>query len=441
MARLLGLILLFWVPHVFAVPAYSSCPAGKFCSAPKWHAGNPADYRSSVDATLSAWLAWANATKYGGAEQWQSTGPCSLSSVIEYRCPLKSTKNGSVDNSFGFVTATCPTGSLISVAGAARCLTTEDKQCVAGIAGASTDLVNGSYCDPTGCVTEATTIVTPKGSRTAWVSTNRKCTTEAPAPSSAPQPPDEGSSAPTGSGPCPGGADVCPPSKGSCPKGTFATEVGGEALCVSTQPLKDEPAKTGQNNGPAASTGTSTKTTNTKTTTNPDGSTTTTETSSESKSGTEEKPNDMAGFCKENPEAAVCGDGGSWAGGCGSFTCGGDPVQCAQARAAAEIQCKLEIGGDDPNVSAGQSAVNGGATPNGHPRNDGETVNFSLGTMIDATPLFGSSGECIADKTVPMLGKTLTIPFSRMCTALELLGYAFLACCYLSAAYIVFRKA
>jgi len=372
----------------------------------------------------------------------QAAGCQSTSLVSATSCKVTCTSGWTTTQGIG---KTCPSGTLNHLGDAqapAGCyrLDAPAPTCVAGIQGASTDVVGGTYCDSGGCATTATTVVTPKGSRTVWLTTGERCNGEADAPPEAPTPPSSSPSAPAGTGPCPGGADVCPPAKGSCPKGTFATEVAGEALCVSTQPLKDEPAKTGQTNGPAASTGTSTKTTNTKTTTNPDGSTTTTETSSESKTGTEEKPNDMSGFCKENPEAAVCGDGGSWSGGCGAFTCGGDPVQCAQARAAAVIQCKLEIGNDDPNVSAGQAAVNGGATPNGHPRNDGESVNFSLGSMIDATPLFGSSGECIADKTVPMLGKTLTIPFSRMCTALELLGYAFLACCYLSAAYIVFGR-
>lgn len=160
-----------------------------------------------------------------------------------------------------------------------------------------------------------------------------------------------------------------------------------------------------------------------------------------STSGTETKTEPKEKFCADNPTSPLCKDSNSsFGGGCGAFQCEGDAVQCATARATQELLCATKVSDSDPALLAGQQAVNGGDRPAWHPRSQADSSTFSLASMLDTAPLFGTTGNCIADKTVPMLGKTLTIPFSRMCTALELLGAAFLASCYLGAAYIVFRR-
>lgn len=320
----------------------------------------------------------------------------------------------------------CPSGKEFD-SSSGQC---SDHKCVPGISGATSDLVNGKYCDSTGCVMETTTVVTPKGSRTVWLSSGAKCDGEAPAPSNAPSAPDSSASSPSGSGPCPGGADVCPPSKGSCPKGTFATEVGGSAVCVSTQPLSSESPKSNQTSGQAGSTGTSTKTTTTKTTNNPDGSTTTTETSSETKSGTESKPNDMAGFCKENPEAAVCGDGGSWSGSCAGFTCGGDPVQCAQAQAAWQLKCSMEVDASSKQVQDGNRAMGGGFT-NGDPTKGGEV---DVSSTFDTSERYAA--QCPADPSFTVWGRLVHVPLSEGCKWFSILGQAAVAVCALAGARI-----
>lgn len=160
-----------------------------------------------------------------------------------------------------------------------------------------------------------------------------------------------------------------------------------------------------------------------------------------SSSGSETKTEPQESFCKNNPQSPICKEGtdSSFGGSCGAFSCSGDAVQCAQARAAHELLCEVKLSDTDPNVIAGKTGASGGLVPGDHPGANGQTQAFALSSMLDSTPLFGTSGDCIADKTVPMMGQTLTLPFSRMCGALELLGNAFLAACFLAAGMIVFR--
>lgn len=260
----------------------------------------------------------------------------------------------------------------------------------------------------------------------------------------------------------PSGSD---PSPSTCSEGQVAYKgfVNGESKTVCGAATKSSStgaasgstssSTTTNNNGTQTttnSTGTSSKTTKT---TCENGQCTTTTSSSgttgggsgtsggTSSTGSETKTDTKENYCKDNPTSKLCTQtGNGFGGGCGSFWCEGDAVQCATARATQELLCKFDIASNDSNLAAGQSAAAGGTKPSGHPINEAEDKNFSLSSLVGVQPMFGASGQCIADKTVPMLGKTLTIPFSRMCTALELLGYAFLACCYISAAYIVFAK-
>lgn len=311
----------------------------------------------------------------------------------------------------------------------------DEVTCVAGIQGASSGDNAGSYCSA-GCVVQATTIVTPKGSRSVWMTSGEKCTSEPAAPPSAPPPVASGASAPGGTGPCPGGADVCPPDSKtkSCPKGTFATDVGGSALCVSMKPVGTEAPKTNQTTGGVSSTGTTTKTTTTKTTTNADGSTTTTETTNETSSGTESRPNDIASFCSENPESQLCGDTGSWSGGCtGGFTCGGDAVQCAQAQAAWKLACQMDTDPNSATSKLGAQAANGvnvgGDTSGG---------SVGLGSFDDSNPYAAS---CPADIHFSVAGQNMTIPFSTSCSWFQAVGYLFVAGACLMGLQIAFGGA
>jgi hypothetical protein len=67
-------------------------------------------------------------------------------------------------------------------------------------------------------------------------------------------------------------------------------------------------------------------------------------------------------------------------------------------------------------------------------------VAFSLPSMLDSSPLFGSSGGCPADFSFPYAGQSLVIPFSRMCDTLHMLGAIWMGLSYFFAAAIVFYR-
>lgn len=263
----------------------------------------------------------------------------------------------------------------------------------------------------------------------------------------------------------PGATSDSSPSPSACKVGDvpYTGTVNGKTVTVCGAPSKtsgtqtetttNSSSTTTNNNGTQTTSTTNTGDSKTTKTTCENGTCTTTTTSSSSSgggsgtsggsssSGTQTKTESQESFCKANPQALVCKqqDESSFGGSCGAFSCSGDAVQCAQARAAHDLLCEVKLSDTDPNVMAGKAAASGVLVPGDHPGANGQTQAFALSSMLDSTPLFGTSGDCIADKTVPMLGQTLTLPFSRMCGALELLGNAFLAACFLAAGMIVFR--
>ncbi|WP_230182087.1 virulence factor TspB C-terminal domain-related protein [Aquabacterium sp. CECT 9606] len=150
----------------------------------------------------------------------------------------------------------------------------------------------------------------------------------------------------------------------------------------------------------------------------------------------------MSDFCAANPKAAVCkgDDESQWGGACaGGFTCKGDAVQCAQAQASYDLSCSMKTDPQNSTVFAGNSAIGAGNRPDGHPANDAGVIPFQLSSMISSVPMFGSSGSCISDKTFTFVGSSYTLPFSSWCPYLQMLGAAFLASCYMAAAFIVFK--
>lgn len=172
-------------------------------------------------------------------------------------------------------------------------------------------------------------------------------------------------------------------------------------------------------------------TTTTTTTTNPDGSKTTT-------TGNETKPEDKDSFCKQNPTLSICKES-SISGSCAAVSCSGDAIQCAMAREQSKRNCEL-IDTETTLSSIGRTAANGG-DPADHPKNSQSSIAVNLSTMLDATPLFGSSNQCPADITITHDGRAFVLPFgSTLCPYLRLLGAAFLAACYLAAGFIVFGR-
>jgi hypothetical protein len=84
--------------------------------------------------------------------------------------------------------------------------------------------------------------------------------------------------------------------------------------------------------------------------------------------------------------------------------------------------------------------ADGNPHPNGHPRNDSETQSVDFAGQIDqGDPLGG--GSCPPDRqfSVSSFG-SVTIPFSRLCGPLGVVGNLAVAFALLAAAFIAFRQ-
>lgn len=170
-----------------------------------------------------------------------------------------------------------------------------------------------------------------------------------------------------------------------------------------------------------------TTTTTTTTTTTPTSGPPVT-TTSESRRETDKKT-----FCDENPNASVC-KVGKWSGDCDAPpACDGDAITCAIAAQTLKTACALSPKDDgerkafdDAKLTPAQvqEMVSGGAVNIG-------PASFATGNLL--------SGSCIQDRTVSVLGKSVSIPLSGVCPYLEMLGNALLAFSFVAAAVIVFR--
>lgn len=161
--------------------------------------------------------------------------------------------------------------------------------------------------------------------------------------------------------------------------------------------------------------------------------TTTNGTQTGSTTGTASK----GGLCEANPSNAQCGDGdGSFAGTCSAgFQCDGDAVQCAMAKKQHETSCALlENKTAESELYEAEKGKSGNVTEN-NPNNS--TQNIGSG-MFDYSSALGG-GACLADKSVTVMGQSISIPFSTVCPWLSILGNILVAVSSLVAMRIVTR--
>lgn len=240
------------------------------------------------------------------------------------------------------------------------------------------------------------------------------------------------------------------------PAGTCPGTVNGNPVDVPCTESGAKDTKVEVKTNPNGSTSVTTTTTNTTcngagacTTTTivngPGGTTTTTTTDTK------------AGHCASNPGSNVCGDGtggngngdgegdgeddedpSTFGGACGSFSCTGDAIQCAMAREQHQRNCELLV--NTSSLSDIGNAATTGTDPSDHPKNQAEQIAVDLAAAISSVPMFGGSGGCPSDVSMSVQGHSFSFPFSSLCPYLQLLGAAFLAACYLSAAFIVFKR-
>lgn len=159
-----------------------------------------------------------------------------------------------------------------------------------------------------------------------------------------------------------------------------------------------------------------------KTTANPDG-TSSVVTLSASK----------ATFCAENPTASVCKTTSFAAGDCNTPpVCDGDAIQCALAKQQKETLCALTKTSTESALYDSKKSLTGNQTGD-NPNN--ETVSLTSGSFDTSSAL--GSGSCIADKVVTVWGKSVSLPFSQVCSWLAVMGNILVSVSLLAAARIV----
>lgn len=264
---------------------------------------------------------------------------------------------------------------------------------------------------------------------------------------------------------------IKPPPGKSCPAGTVQAGVdsAGTPICMGTgtdpknappPPPKIESEKTEQKpDGSTVTTKTevtqnSDGSTTTKTTTvtkGPDGSTKTDVTMDTSNTPTGEKGKDESAkdnekydLCKQNPMLTICRNS-SVSGACGEVTCQGDAIQCATLRAAAAMECRTKKQEEDflkrPEIATGQQILDGNDPMKGaiDAALKGETVDFGSQNLDQSG--FVGGGSCLAPRTFTLLGHSVTVSFDSMCSNIQPLRYAILACAFIFAYLIVSRAA
>ncbi|MES2581344.1 MAG: virulence factor TspB C-terminal domain-related protein [Pseudomonadota bacterium] len=150
------------------------------------------------------------------------------------------------------------------------------------------------------------------------------------------------------------------------------------------------------------------------------------------------------GATGSNGGTAGGGSGGSgggssmFTGSCSTgFQCDGDAVMCAMARLQYATNCKMVEDYTDPRLQQVLTDMEKVGDRTGELPNSSKTV--LTAASFDSTDAFGGAGGCIQDMTVNVVGTSVTIPLSRVCSSLEMLGNVLLMVSFLLAARIVAR--
>lgn len=223
-----------------------------------------------------------------------------------------------------------------------------------------------------------------------------------------------------------------PPPPGMCPG-----EVNGVAVNV---PCKSTTSATTSSKSTTEG-GTTTEETKTRETTcTGAGSCTTTTTTNTTVGGvittkTETMTEPRGEFCASNPGASECGQQSTFGGSCQSnFTCTGDPVQCATARAVNDHLCRFKDLMDMPSdvQALAQSVLDGSHVEN--PRDS--AMQIDVGVFDQSDPL---SSACPGDIPVSLSGFSFVIPLSQACDWLQIIGNILVICSLFGATVFVLR--
>lgn len=176
-----------------------------------------------------------------------------------------------------------------------------------------------------------------------------------------------------------------------------------------------------------------TTTTTTTTTTTPAGGGTPT-TSTKTDSTTESKDS----YCQRNPNDQACKSTSSLSGGTDCVTpptCNGDAIQCAMVDQQWRTRCLFD---KQSTLSDLGNSVTSGNDPDAgkHPQLEANRTVVDMSTRIDSTP-FLTGGGALQDQVMPVNGRTVTIPLSKLNQYLVIVGNIFVAIALIGAAKIV----
>lgn len=228
-------------------------------------------------------------------------------------------------------------------------------------------------------------------------------------------------------------ADPDPPA-GVCPKGTCPGTINGVQTCV---PCSDSASvatatstsSTTSGTGTSTVTTTSTVVTTTKTVCSGADCTTSVVTTTPTSTATTTATVPKEAFCKENPKHPSCAEAGTFGGVCGAFTCTGDAVQCATAKAINESKCLLDPG---TGLDAVKTALAGGTFGTAL-----QVRNKVVGQFDQTNPLGNAS--CPADQTLNLLGAQVVIPLATACPSLQAMGNLIVAFALIAATIFVVK--
>lgn len=425
---------------------------------------------TSADAATAGVIAYSNSCST--LHSWSMTGACVVNGLAA-ECPndatvLKGGAIGYVYHGFGPALATCPEGSTYDDTDklchfppcpAGETWNAEAKVCQpdclpkAGVSFNGAVMLNTlqpMYCWQ-GC--QANLIAGTKGGALcmgpsgatgvglAWACdsgtfqyTGNQCgqTNPLPTPTQVSGPQQTVTTCPTGT--CPGevqGVMSCQPCGSPTPSGTPSTRSdlrtstttnadGSKTITTTTTDVTGE--------GPGV-------TTTTSTTYNSDGTVRGTSSSSGASSGENSGENPLTDFCKLNPNSPLC-KSSSFGGSCGSFACEGDAVQCAMAREQHKRNCEM-FDTDTPESTLGKLiAADNDPLKAQFPNAAGNVANQDLTNAINTSNPIG--GGCIQDRSFQVMSATVTLPFSNLCTVINMLGQIVVAFSLVAAARIIY---
>lgn len=140
------------------------------------------------------------------------------------------------------------------------------------------------------------------------------------------------------------------------------------------------------------------------------------------------------GFCKENPNSPMCKES-TFSGSCaGNFQCDGDAIQCAIAKEQHIRACKLF---DDKTPESELYESEKGKEGEQTKDLPGSRTE-SLANRISTVDAFGA-GQCIQDLNIVVAGMAVSLPMSKICPVLGIIGNIMIGVALLLAIRIVGR--